>query len=264
MKNPKALRRGRRDKEAVRSWTEPAFTLLELLTCVAIVAVLTVLLFATVGRMREGMLNTKCAGNLKQVGNALGAYVADRGGVLPPRNLGVNRTTEPKPEANLRGWPGRLVNLGYSSSVDIFYCPSFTPRSSNVAKTNLRAGGAAETYGMRTWAPAGARGADYLRWSEEEKMLAGIEKPSDFFLVADSYWADWNTQGYGITPGTDKQAVHLRHSRRANALFADGHVEAKDKDYFENLHKVNRQAAYANGNDTIEGGKIYARTDGVE
>lgn len=237
--------------------TPSAFTLLELLICIAVIALLVGLLFPVSRQLMNSALSSKCASNLRQIGSALAAYGADSEGAVPPRNLGLNRTTEPKPPSNLRSWPARLVNLGYIDDINVFFCPSFLPKNSAGARSDLRVSGAADTYGMRTWAPRNARGSEYQKWAEEEKKLVFIEKPSDFFLVADSYWTEWGTQGYGITPGVMAQSVHLRHSDRANALFADGHVEAKPKEYFSNLHFTDTQGPYSNGNETRLGAEIY-------
>ncbi|HEY3265405.1 MAG TPA: DUF1559 domain-containing protein [Armatimonadota bacterium] len=54
-----------------------AFTLIELLIVIAIIAVLAALLFPVLARARERAKRTECISNLKQLGVAMGAYVSD-------------------------------------------------------------------------------------------------------------------------------------------------------------------------------------------
>lgn len=61
-----------------------ALTVTELLAVMAIVAVLLVLLFATLGNTMEGARSAKCVGNLKQLVAGLTAYASDHNMKLPP------------------------------------------------------------------------------------------------------------------------------------------------------------------------------------
>jgi len=224
-----------------------AFTLIELICVVAVIVILTALLFTTARAVLDRANAAKCVSNLKQVGSALFNYAAENNGLIPPRNLGINRAdASSMPPANLRPWPARLLNLGYIDNEDAFYCPSFFPRSSREAGKNIRTS-ASETYGIRMWVPPGQS------WTpqniEEEKPLASIRNPAEFFLVADSVWLSWHSQGYGLTPGREDMNVHLRHQNHANALFADGHVEAKPAEYFTTIHEPGKQIDYVGGSN---------------
>ena len=61
------------------------FTLVELLTVVSIVAVLTAILLPVVGRARAAAARVACVGNMRQIGNAMLIYLADSDGVMPSR-----------------------------------------------------------------------------------------------------------------------------------------------------------------------------------
>jgi general secretion pathway protein G len=68
------------------------FTLLELLTVIAIIGVLAAILFPVVGFARAKARNAQCVGNLRQIGLGVQMYVADHKGWLPcnvsdPSNL---------------------------------------------------------------------------------------------------------------------------------------------------------------------------------
>lgn len=56
-----------------------AFTLIELLTVIAIIAILVTLLMPAVGGIRERLNRTKCSANLRGLYQAANAYVQDKG-----------------------------------------------------------------------------------------------------------------------------------------------------------------------------------------
>ncbi len=60
-----------------------AFTLVELLITIAIIAVLVAFALPTLGRVRASAASTRCMAQIKQVGSAFFAYAADHHGVLP-------------------------------------------------------------------------------------------------------------------------------------------------------------------------------------
>ena len=55
------------------------FTLVEILSVIAIVAILVGMLSATVLRARQKAQRTRCAANVRQVGLAISQFVADNG-----------------------------------------------------------------------------------------------------------------------------------------------------------------------------------------
>lgn len=231
------------------------FSLLELLLGVLLISILAVLLFTAGGKARESAGNVRCVSNLKSLGIGIYAYAADFNGSILPRSLGLYRLEDDKPPLTERMWTSRLVGLGYVTDPEVFYCPLFSPKTAGQARFKIindqgslgTAG--ADTYGMRVWVSPGTP-----IWKsptrEEHKRLSSIRDPAEFFLLADSLWTHpaYRSQGYGISPGLEKeQFIHLRHSGKANALFADGHVAATDRDYFERLNDPDRQRDYSGG-----------------
>jgi prepilin-type N-terminal cleavage/methylation domain-containing protein len=61
-----------------------AFTLIELLTVIAIIGVLAAILLPVIGRVRESAKSSTCTNNLRQVGIAIQGYISDNKGSLPP------------------------------------------------------------------------------------------------------------------------------------------------------------------------------------
>lgn len=67
----------------LRFFGTAAFTLVELLLVVGVIALLAGLLLPVLGRAREAGRSTVCLGNLRQLGIALQLYVQDSGNRLP-------------------------------------------------------------------------------------------------------------------------------------------------------------------------------------
>jgi len=230
------------------------FTLLELSVVIAILAFLMVLLFSVGGTLRAQSETSRCIANLRNIGSMLFAYAAERNGMLPPGFSGdaTDHIVRDAKGKVAKGWPRRLAAAGYALDESVFLCPSFFPRNTSQLRRPPFEVDASEAYGMRSWTvpDSPSYNTDDL---QPHKPLAVIENPADFFLVADSYWSasNWRSQGYTIhaarlgTPASNR--IHLRHNGRANALFADGHIEAKEAEYFQNLHQPGRQPRYIGG-----------------
>ena len=73
-----------------RARARRAFTLIELLTVIAIIGILAAILVPTVSKVRQNARRTVCASNLRQVGTALLAYTLDNKDGLP----GYQRITD--------------------------------------------------------------------------------------------------------------------------------------------------------------------------
>ncbi len=94
-----------------------AFTLIELLTVIAIIGILAAILIPTVTKVRENARRANCVSNLRQIGIASHLYGAENDGRLPAINNG--------------NWPWdvpvsvmhALIQTG-GGERDMFYCPS--------------------------------------------------------------------------------------------------------------------------------------------
>lgn len=217
-----------------RRYFDKAFTLAEMLLVIFVLAILVSLLVTGTQRVLESSREARCASNLRQLGSAVLLYAADFDGHIPPRQDVVAA------DEDLRLWHSRLTTLGYVDNKEIFFCPSFPPRSLAEAQalSDREWHQNQAIYGMREWHPPAASGQEEQR---RPHRLNVIEKPSEFFLIADSYMIAWGTQGYFIgfgSRGRNNWRVHLRHGGKANAVFADGHVAPMAAEYFLALHET--------------------------
>jgi prepilin-type N-terminal cleavage/methylation domain-containing protein/prepilin-type processing-associated H-X9-DG protein len=74
----------------MRRGQRSGFTLIELLVVIAIVAILISILLPALNAARRSGFATKCGANLHHVGQAMGIYLGDNGGVYPPAYIYTN------------------------------------------------------------------------------------------------------------------------------------------------------------------------------
>ncbi|MDR1284531.1 MAG: prepilin-type N-terminal cleavage/methylation domain-containing protein [Opitutaceae bacterium] len=116
-----------------------AFTLIELLTVIAIIGILAAIIIPTVGKVRQTAQRAACASNLRQIGTAVIAYATDNKDWLPGGEktgqgwYGLNATAGPKgwyengmPTGDLCAWIYSYLGVTRNGSpfvVPIFVCP---------------------------------------------------------------------------------------------------------------------------------------------
>jgi prepilin-type N-terminal cleavage/methylation domain-containing protein len=92
-----------------------AFTLIELLTVIAIIGILAAILIPTVGAVRRTAIKSQCASNLRQLGTAVNLYRNDNKNRIPDG-------TKPNPRLQ---WIGTsLVSdlMKYGMTWEMFFC----------------------------------------------------------------------------------------------------------------------------------------------
>ncbi len=104
-----------------------AFTLVELLVVVAILAVLAATLLPALARVTERTSRAACKGNLRRIGTILQMYCQDNNNLLPDLRY-APYASQPPYSAGLWPWDisTNLINtaIKYGGSRDVFYCPS--------------------------------------------------------------------------------------------------------------------------------------------
>lgn len=104
-----------------------AFTLVELLTVIAIIAILSSMLLPSLSRAREGARRTVCVSNLRQIGLASAMYVEDNDeGYAPPASVTLVEDPSLPERCNPVPLPVDWGDLlyPYARSAQIFRCPS--------------------------------------------------------------------------------------------------------------------------------------------
>lgn len=229
-----------------------AFTLVELLVVIGIIAVLVAILFPVLGGARRQADRIKCAANLRSVGQAFVAYVHQF------RYYPGHVTQAQDVEGAV--WPVRLRPLIGRDAREVFLCPSRDERfkwdddSPSSPDPLKRAFGPFVEAGYEVGEPiitsrsffsyghnaTGWNGSTYLAeqrglgiWPKlagftypefaGEMPMARIRKPAEMIAVADSD-GDGKTN-YAIFPKpTTNHLPGSIHSGGANVLFCDGHV----------------------------------------
>jgi prepilin-type processing-associated H-X9-DG protein/prepilin-type N-terminal cleavage/methylation domain-containing protein len=185
-----------------RSTEQLAFTLVELLTVVTIVAVLTSLGLAATRGVTEKTRATRCLNDLRQVGTALQLYVGDNGGRFPnTSHQGVSQS-----------WTNTLAP---------FLKTNFLGRCCAVPNHRVKL-----TYAWND-ALTDATGLGI--------MAATFQNPSTTMVVGElatnqvgEHFHFTSTRGGAsrINPNQFKAEVNVQcHNAGANYLFADGHSE---------------------------------------
>ncbi len=219
------------------------FTLIELLVVIAIIAILASILFPVFARARENARRSSCQSNLKQLGLAFEQYKQDYDGRFPWAEIG---SVPGKGTPDLPFHPGVIDRVGwdhsiypYVKSVQIFMCPSASPRDNfgNAGANNTSGVGniqyAVNTKITGSWGDAQGWGTGPLAESQLEFPASTIllvdgaagdtgntTSPDDSGVCCSS-WAYGVTHGDAIRP----QGPLTRHLDGGNYLFSDGHVK---------------------------------------
>ena len=199
-----------------------AFTLVEALAVVAILALLVGVLLPALASSRAGARAVKCMSNLRAQGQALAQFCAQSSGLFPRFYDGSDMP-----------WTRSLVNKGYIDPA-VFVCPS----GSNANPADIMRGENLNTadYGLNVaWIGSGNGTYTTFQVMEDPARPANMSQiadPGRTITVAECCSANKQEEGNStLSPcmGVGGGILDPRHGdgKKINVLWADSHVSAE-------------------------------------
>jgi len=207
-----------------------AFTLVELLVVIGIIAVLVALLLPALNKARVTANRAACASNLRQIGMAVQLYRNSYDDYLPAYNTPGDQSESWQQQlANLMGAPWSWTDATKQPGIyrcpaeASFYYPQVVSSSTYYVSYAIHQMSSDGNPTQPHW------GAGYL-W-----MKGGWVTNTNFWLFGDvegwypwSFNNDWNTMGSFRHSDNNE----LASNAMINLLFLDGHVDAEQRGSF--------------------------------
>jgi len=183
-------------------------SLVEVLSAVAVIAILGAILSPAVSQVRGNSQSAKCASNLRQIGVAFAIYRGENDGAVP----------KVYDSASKKYWFHFLQEAGALTDARILACPSVTSSSTMWGTTPP----SRVNYGMldaSIWYPTLHRSQD------EPRLWMRVAALSDWPVVMDASTMAIYKLDDPVASAPANSRFTARHNGRANVLMADGHIE---------------------------------------
>jgi len=223
------------------------FTLVELLTVIAIIAVLAAILFPVFSSARAKARSARCLSNMQQIGQAIELYVQDNHGFYPTWSISHPRVPDPAADAaNAGGWvftgsdpnapgPGIVtwdISIGsYLREESLLVCPDNPNTNGRTARSYAIA--------QYTQRPVNIGGTNWVAFGGFKDDIPLPVRSVLLFEKGDNLpgsWGDALGQNVYQAHGADLAPDEMWHRNGKNFLYCDYHAEwdAKGRGAFEN------------------------------
>lgn len=193
-----------------------AFTLIELLTVIAIIGILAAIIIPTIGKVRKSARRAECVSNLRQIVTAAHLFANEHKGCFPTtRNVAMG-TFAANPSTPHDGGLITALLLYANGSKKIFYCPSVTSPTGFTFAGQATKTGAEGTSSGPYW-----NIGYYWNFTIESTVFGGTlpsplpqtQSGEPRRLIASCFY----------------QGITFPHNGKINTAYADGHVATVSK-----------------------------------
>jgi prepilin-type N-terminal cleavage/methylation domain-containing protein/prepilin-type processing-associated H-X9-DG protein len=185
---------------STRRMTRQGFTLVELLTVVAIIGILAGILIPLLGRIRTSAKATVCRSNLRQIGTSVQLYAQDKNGIIVYDVIGLNGSKGTWADA-LRSYCQAAPFVVGERPTGVFACPESERVVSNGSKSDY-----GKNYRINPGEFETGHKYRLVEIQPAAQILAFADASSRRFLDGE-------------------QSITDRHDGKANLLYFDNHVE---------------------------------------
>jgi prepilin-type N-terminal cleavage/methylation domain-containing protein len=208
-----------------RIFLHSGFTLLELLTVVAVIALLAALLFPVLAQAREKARQTTCLARVQQIGRAQVLYALDWDERLPHGYF--QAAPRPQPYGEYTFWTEFFQPYLRNHTILPDHNPRWIIEDPTVARL--------AEYVLLTWGRGGYGTVDdpFWQWAGEGFLLSTVSRPSETLSLADGFTtSSWTAIDKG------------RHHGGFIAGFVDGHAKWMTQDQFYRVDRNNAGEYY--------------------